>query len=255
MATKTGSFIVHISVAALILNLFFLLLRLMNTNSIFGATIPHIQHTCVSLYPSELTDASNHVNGWQVVGHTYEEQVRLRDMAIAIATRSKTAEDNVPTVPCLSADGHLLVLSAAASRVRYGVSVTFVMVYPKDVKITLPKNNSANPLSSHLLSLWCIFDDGSVTPAYSYDSQYGNDRASLLDCPLSPFASNQLWRHNRTLRVYLASTTDKDRNRPILKAFVVAPKPAFIPSITSQQSLTMCTSPLQNKAEYLIQWL
>ncbi|CAF4992755.1 unnamed protein product, partial [Rotaria sp. Silwood1] len=58
--------------------------------------------------------------GWKLVGHTYDEQVRLRDMATVIAAWPETAGDNVPTVPCLSADGHLLVLSAGASRVRYG---------------------------------------------------------------------------------------------------------------------------------------
>ncbi|CAF0972985.1 unnamed protein product [Rotaria sp. Silwood1] len=176
-------------------------------------------------------------------------------MATVIAAWPETAGDNVPTVPCLSADGHLLVLSAGASRVRYGVSVTFIMVYPTDVKRVLPKGVSAQPLSSRLLSLWCVFDDGSVTSAYSYDSNYGNDRVSLLDCSLSPFASDQLWRYNRTLRVYLASTTDKDRNVPILKAFITVPMLSLIPSNSSQELLTLCTSPLHNGAEYLTQWI
>ncbi|CAF5050427.1 unnamed protein product, partial [Rotaria sp. Silwood1] len=39
-------------------------------------------------------------------------------MATTVAAWSKTAENNAPTVPCLSADSHLLVLSAGASRVR-----------------------------------------------------------------------------------------------------------------------------------------
>src|SRR4051812_37210370 len=138
-------------------------------------------------------------------------------MATVVAAWPEHAEDNVPTVPCLSADGHLLVLSASASRVRYGVGVTFIMVYPTDVKTVLPKDKSVQPLSSSQLNLWCIFDDGSVTSAYSYDSRYGSERVSLLECQLSSFASDQLWRFNRTLRVYLASTTDKDRVAPILK--------------------------------------
>jgi hypothetical protein len=172
-----------------------------------------------------------------------------------VAAWPETAEDNVPTVPCLSADGHLLVLSVGASRVRYGVSLTFVMVFPTDVKTVLPKNIPSDPLSSNEQSLWCIFDDGSVTPAYSYDSKYGSERVSLLDCPLSPFASDQLWRFNQTLRVYLASTTGKDRNAPILKAFVKVPISPVISPNSTHELLTLCTSPLHNKANYLIEWI
>jgi hypothetical protein len=94
-----------------------------------------------------------------------------------------------------------------------------------------------------------------VTPAYSYDSSYYTERVSLVDCPLSPFASDELWRYNRTLRVYLASTTDKNRNAPILKAFVTVPMSAPFRSNSSQQSMTLCTSPLHNKDHYLIQWI
>ena len=206
---------------------------------------------------------SNHVQkggrtplyAWKAVGHTPDEQTRLRDLSIVIAAWPAHAEDNVPTVPCLSADGHLLLLSASASQVRYGTSVTFIMVYPTDVKNVLSRMAKSQPVSAHSLSLWCIFDDGSVTPAYSYDSRYGNDRASLLDCPLSSFAQDQLWRDNRTLRVYLASMTDRLQNAPIAKAYVSVPKPPSLPLNSSQQVLTLCTSPLHNGAEHLMQWI
>ncbi|CAF2826220.1 unnamed protein product [Rotaria sp. Silwood2] len=208
-----------------------------------------------SSYSAPEIDTSSQGHGWKAVGHTYDEQVRLRNISNVVAAWPKAAEDNVPTVPCLSADGHLLVLSASASRVRYGVSVTFIMVNPTDMPYVLPKNNSARPLSPHELSLWCIFDDGSVTPAYSYDLRVGTECASLVDCPLSPFGSSQLWRYNRTLRVYLASTTDKNQNAPILKAFITVPTPSLRQSSSSQQLLTLCTSPLHNGAEYLTQWI
>ena len=198
----------------------------------------------------------SHMYGWRAIGHTWDEQNRLRKMSLVVADWPFYAEDNVPTVPCLSADGHLLIVSAGASRIRYGTSVTFIMVYPTDVKAVLPRNNSAKPRSAHGLSLWCIFDDGSVTPAYSYDSGYGNDRASLLDCPASPFASDQLWRYHRTLRVYLASMTDKQHNLTIAKAYVAVPAPPpSSPLNHSHQLLTLCTSPLHNKAEYVTEWI
>ena len=203
----------------------------------------------------QISSAPRQVNGWQPTGHTYKEKVRLRDMAIMIAAWPEDSEDNVPTVPCLSADGHLLVLSVGASRARYGVGLTFIMVYPTDVKTVLPKTKLSDPLSSHEQSLWCIFDDGSVTSAYSYDSRYGNDRASFLDCPLSLFAIDQLWKYNQTLRVYLASTTDQDRNVPILKAFVNVPKPSLNSPNSTYELLTLCTSPIHNQAKYLAQWI
>ena len=204
----------------------------------------------------QYSSASHGIDGWRPIGHTYSEQVRLRAISAMTTTWSKASQNNVPTVPCLSADRHFLVLSVAASRVRYGVGLTFIMVYPTDVKTALPKYILSNPLSSHAQSLWCIFDDGSVTPAYSYDSAYGNDRVSLLDCLLSLFASDQLWRQNKTLRVYLASTTDQTRNAPILKAFVNVPKPIVNSSPNSSyELLTLCTSPLHNQAKYLSEWI
>ncbi|CAF3683199.1 unnamed protein product, partial [Adineta steineri] len=189
----------------------------------------HISYTS---YYSQFRDISHPADGWKPVGHTIDEQNLLHDMSIVVAAWFENAEDNIPTVPCLSADGHLLVLSVGASRIRYGVSLTFIAVYPTDMTKVLPKNISSHPLSSNQQSLWCIFSDGSVTPVYTYDSKYGNDRASLLDCPLSQFANDQLWKLNQTIRVYLASTTTKDRKIPILKAFVKVP----LVSITSSNS-------------------
>jgi hypothetical protein len=245
---------IRISAALLILVLLVFLCCNMNKNSTAVLTIVDTQCPCLSS-PNQLSDTSFHADGWQPIGHTHEEQVHLRDMSTVVAAWPETAEDNVPTVPCLSADGHLLVLSVGASRVRYGVSLTFVMVYPSYVKAVLPKDISSEPLFSHQLSLWCVFHDGSVTPAYSYDSKDDNDHVSLLDCPLSPFASDQLWKHNQTLRVYLASTTDKDRNAPILKAFVSIPTPLVNAPNNSQELFTLCTSPLHNNAKYLTQWI
>ena len=222
----------------------------------FIASSPNRQYHCtLSGSNSQMADSVSHILGWKLIGHTPDEQARLRDLSTVVAAWPVNAEENVPSVPCLSADGHLLLLSASASRVRYGTSVTFIMVYPTDVKNVLPRTIPSQPLSAHALSLWCIFDDGSVTSAYSYDSHYGNDRASLLDCPLSPFAQDQLWRYNRTVRVYLASTTDKTRNSPIAKAYVSVPNPPSLPLNASQQVLTLCTSPLHNGAEYLTQWI
>ena len=243
----------RISATLLILVLIILLSCCINRNVTFLKTIVDTHTSCVS-YSNQLSSTSR-ANGWQSIGHTHDEQVRLRDMATVIAAWPATAEDNIPTIPCLSADGHLLVLSAGASRVRYGVSLTFVMIYPTDVKTVLPKTILSDPLSSHQQSLWCIFDDESVTPAYSYDSKYDRERVSLLDCPLSPFASDKLWRFNQTLRVYLASTTKKDRNAPILKAYVKVPISPVSSSNSSHKLLTLCTSPIHDKANYFAQWI
>jgi hypothetical protein len=255
MTRMTTSFICTVVLGiAILMSFIFLLADVHMRNTIIAPFISEEQQN-MSPYSMPCDESRTCVYGWQAVGHTLDEQARLRDMSIMIAAWPSTAEDNVPSVPCLSADDHLLILSTGASRVRYGTSVTFIMVHPTDVNTVLPSGHSAKPLSSQSLSLWCFFDDGSVTPAYSYDSKYGNDRASLLDCPLSPFAADELWRYNRTLRVYLASTTGNDRNTPIAKAHVSAPKRVSMPVNSSQLQLTLCTSPLHDGADYLTQWI
>ena len=233
----------------------FLLLRHIDINAIFKGTDWKKQQFCKSSNFLHFTKEDASIYQWQGLSHPDEEQIRLQKLSALVAAKSQQIDDNVPTVPALSADGHLLVLSAAASRVRYGTSITFIMVYPTDLKNVLPNRTVSQPLSSHSLSLWCIFDDGSTTSAYSCDSDYGNDRASLLDCPLSPFANDELWKYNRTLRVYLASLTRTEQKSLILKAYVSVPRPISLPLNSSQQLLTLCTSPLHNGAEYLKQWI
>jgi hypothetical protein len=255
MATTALSYTIRLSAAILIFALYILWSYDIKINFVPVTTFLKTQYSCISRSNATSSRNTPYINGWQPMGHTYEEQIRLRNMSTTIALQPETIKDNVPTVPCISADGHLLVLSVAASRARYGVSLTFLMVIPNDMKRVLPKERPSKPISSNELSLWCIFDDGSVTPAYSRDSIYGSDSASVLDCPLSSFASEQLWKYNQTLRVHLASTTDKDRNVPILKAFVNVPKPSAPSLNSSYEQLTLCTSPLHNKDKFLIQWI
>ncbi|CAF1381565.1 unnamed protein product [Rotaria sordida] len=95
----------------------------MKTRVITITTIVNSQPAWISSYSTQKTDTSNQDFGWKVVGHTYDEQVRLRDMATMTAAWPKAVDNTVPTVPCLSADGHLLVLSASASRVRYDLGM------------------------------------------------------------------------------------------------------------------------------------
>ncbi|CAF4060099.1 unnamed protein product, partial [Rotaria sordida] len=90
----------------------------MNTRFTTVTTIVNSLPAWISSYSTQKTNTSSQGFGWKVVGHTYDEQIRLRDMATMVAAWHKAVEDNVPTVPCLSADGHLLVLSASASRIR-----------------------------------------------------------------------------------------------------------------------------------------
>ena len=48
---------------------------------------------------------------------------------------------------------------------------------------------------------------------------------------------------------------NKDRNVPILKAFVKVPISPISSPNSSQELLTLCTSPLHNKANYLTEWI
>lgn len=192
---------------------------------------------------------------WESTGHTTDEQKRLSNFAKSVGAWSDLDANTIPTVPCLSADNHLLVLSVAASRLRYGGSLTFVMVSPIDVRLVLPKNNTAEPLYVSTLNLWCIFEDGSFTPGYGYDKTPGNERVSLLDCSLSTFAAKQLWVLNRSLKVYLVSLSDKALKLPILKAMVHVSKQLMISSEDSRYQLTLCTSPLHYKGLFLKNWI
>ena len=101
--------------------------------------------------------------------------------------RDKSNITQVPTVPALSTDQRLLVLSASASRVRYGSSVTFVMVYPSDVETVLQRKLHVKPMSFRDMNLWCVFDDGSMKPGFKSDMHFDTERASLLDCELTDF--------------------------------------------------------------------
>ncbi|CAF1051413.1 unnamed protein product, partial [Didymodactylos carnosus] len=180
-----------------------------------------------------------------------------------IRTKSLITNETLPTIPGLSADSNLLILSVQASRLRYGGSATFVMTYPSDVQKVIRDEKllqqlklagKRHSLSASQLDLWCIFEDGSISPAYSYDSKYGNDRASLLDCPLTDYAIHKLWQSQQkseNVLVYLTTPTSKT---PLIKGDISVPQ---LSKLWSSQplSLTLCTSPLHNKHKYLAQWI
>ena len=140
-----------LSVFALGFASFFLIysLHYIDINKNFLSKAVYFQPLHDMLRSTCLNPSYDDLYGWRPTGYTYEEQLRLQDFSIMIAAWPSYAEDHVSTVPCLSDDGHLLVLSVAASRIRYGTSITFMMVYPNDVQNVLPKNISTNPVSAH----------------------------------------------------------------------------------------------------------
>ncbi|CAF4307697.1 unnamed protein product, partial [Adineta steineri] len=110
---------IHMLFVLFILILFTLLSGYIYTKCPFLTTTLKADISYASYY-SQFRDVSHPADGWKPVGHTIDEQNLLHDMSIVVAAWSENAEDNIPTVPCLSADGHLLVLSVGASRIRYG---------------------------------------------------------------------------------------------------------------------------------------
>jgi hypothetical protein len=234
--------------------LFYLYFQSTKVKVTFVQLTSNCGYNCASS-DSQPSRSSNSAYGWQMIGDTDEEQTRLRDLATIVAAWSDTAVDNIPTVPTISADDNLLVLSASASRTRFGMSVIFVTASSMNVSAVLRKGKSFKPVSACRLKLWCIFNDGSVTTAYTFDSNYYKERVSLVDCPLSPFASDELWKHRRTLRVYLASTSKSNHSALILKAFVTVPMYILLQPTSNQQTLTVCTSLIHNKVEHLVQWI
>ena len=197
----------------------------------------------------------NKINAWIPVGHTNDQQRRLRILSWTVMNINKKQYDRIPTVPCISSDKHLLVLSAAASRVRYGHSVTFMLVFPNITQNILLKDRRIDPMSPTRLLLWCIFEDGSTTIGYTHEFQLASESVSLVDCPISQYAAEQLWSFYRTIRVYVASLTDPNQRLPIFKALVSAPRPANIALGESRYQLTLCLSPVRDRNLYIPQWI
>ena len=154
----------------------------------------------------------------------------------SIVIRASLLKD-VPTVPTLSTDGNLLILSANAGRIRYGGCVSFVTVFPQDMPRVMKTSLAKNLTSSIHLDLWCLFEDGSRTPAYSADVPIPNERVSTVDCPLTDFARHELWKEQRTLHVFLV--THRHRSRHL--------------DDDDDEILTLCTSPPTNTYRFFPQ--
>ncbi|CAF1347900.1 unnamed protein product [Didymodactylos carnosus] len=135
------------------------------------------------------------------------------------------------------------------------------MIFPTDIPQVIKENKhmkqrfdnlSENyPSSSHKLDLWCIFEDGSRSQGYSYDSLYYSERVSLLDCPLTEYGRKKL-QTKTFIQVLLSSFVIS--HIPILKGSVNISLSSVL-SKSSNWSFTLCTSPLQDKYEYLPQWI
>jgi len=74
---------IRISIVILIFVLYILWSHHININltSVTSIVTPQCSYTS---HPDLLRDTS-HVNGWQPIGHTYEEQIHLRNMSTIVA--------------------------------------------------------------------------------------------------------------------------------------------------------------------------
>jgi hypothetical protein len=187
-------------------------------------------------------------------GSSTNEQSKQYDVLIDTVTGLSQTVD-APSVPTISTDRHLLILSASASRLRYGGSVTFTMVFPTRMKSVLPKNTTIDPMSANDTDMWCVFDDGSITPVYVSDVNSATEEITLLDCPLTDFGRNEIWQHKRTLRIHLATRTPPHGMKLILKGFFQAPVFSRHSSYLNPRSLTLCTSSVRNAYAYLTEWI
>ena len=194
---------------------------------------------------------------WNSVGYTVEQREQLYKLSKFIRRISSDTTDRIPTVPCISLEQKLIVLSAAASRIRYGHSITFVTVSPSNFDRVLNYNVSMRFIELIKLQLWCIFQDGSVTPIYDHQVVHGDERASIFDCSVPDTPRNELWSQNRKIRVYVASlhSADHRRHRPIFKAWISVPTLGPVPPHETRYQLTLCTSPLHNQNSYIAQWI
>ena len=160
---------------------------------------------------------------------------------------------DIPTIPTITEDRNLIILSANAARLRYGGCVTFVIIFPQDVSRVIRKGLVKNATSSIHANLHCVFDDGSNTSAYTADVPIPHERVSIIDCPFTNFAQHQLSTDNRHLHVLLVTQHQhNNRSTPIAQAFITLPRNS---TRNEQDLLTLCTSPLKDSFNFLPQWI
>ena len=191
-----------------------------------------------------------------LIQYFFTPMKRMHGLIIDFSSQTSKIEPSwlkdVPTVPTLSTDGNLIILSANAARIRYGGCITFVTVFPQDMPRVMKTGLAKNPTSSIHLNLWCLFDDGSRSPAYSADVPIPYERVSTIDCPLNEFARHELWTERRPLHVFLVTYKHQsDQPIPLAQTSITPSRP----SSSSDEILTLCTSPLRNTYKFLPQWI
>lgn len=189
------------------------------------------------------------------VGHSATQRERLNKLSDTVLRQSFDTRSIIPTIPCVSTDYSLIALSAAATRIRFGHTVTFVMVYYGDVSSVVPRTIQVWPTPLANRTLWAIYDDGAITMCYGYDHWAVNERVSLLDCPMTEHGYQQLWLYGKVLRVHLAALSTITGDSLLLKAFIDIPKPGPKLGSETRHQLTLCSTPSFNRDQYLVEWI
>jgi hypothetical protein len=131
---------------------------------------------------------------------------------------------------------NLNVLSIRASRSRSGGSATFII---------------ANQTEILNFDLWCLFDDGSITPMYLFQIKKSNDSILFLECSLPSAIIRRLW-YNRIIdeeiKIYLSTS-----KKLLVQGFLDIPWSTWTEE--NDQSLTLCTFSFQIELTYFIQWI
>ncbi|CAF1307495.1 unnamed protein product [Rotaria sordida] len=143
---------------------------------------------------------------------------------------------NVPVIPTEIFDPNLNVLSVRVSRLRSSGSATFIITKEKEILN---------------LDFWCLFDDQSITPVYTFNVEKSKKSISFFECSLPDSIIQRLW-YNRIIdqeiKIYLSTT-----KKILFQGFLDLPWSNWIEQ--NEQSLTLCTLSLYYDLTYFTQWI
>lgn len=144
---------------------------------------------------------------------------------------------NVPSIPIEIIDPYLNILSVRASRLRSSGSATFIISTENEI------------LNS---DYWCLFDDASITPVYTFYKKISRKTIFFFECSLPDSIIQRLWYNRITdqqIKIFLATS-----RKILAQGFLNIPWLRWAED--NEQSLTLCTHSLHySDLSYFIQWI
>ncbi|CAF1446823.1 unnamed protein product [Rotaria sp. Silwood1] len=166
----------------------------------------------------------------------FPQSVRIPNSIYRLSELIANHNLNIPVIPTEIIDPYLKVLSVRVSRLRSSGSATFIITKQQEILN---------------LNFWCLFDDHSITPAYTFNVQKSKNSIFFYECSLPDSIIQRLW-YNRTIdqeiKIYLSTS-----RKILFQGFLDIPWSNWAEE--NEQSLTLCTLLLYNDLTYFTQWI